>query len=259
MFNSRSAALAAGLLSLTFVTTTAEAQSSLGFNSLQIGTAYTGGDTLTEAGALSATLDFAITEYHGLQGEAGVVRYGSTTIAYLGGHLYMVPVAGQKYGVFALFEDVDNRSVSSAQLGIEGLFSIGEDLTLEARGGLGRVDPSSLDYIFVEFGLDYALSDDLSVSAHLTAADYDEASFSAQSADLVLAARYAVPGSGAVVSAGLRHSTLSGTNFGPADTSAFIGLSWQFGGDSGAKRSLRDRTFRPARPLDSLWRRGLVF
>ncbi len=257
MVNHCIAALAASSLSIALATGAAHAQSNLGFNTLHLDA--TASDDDRPAREAMVRLDIAITGHHGLQGDVGLADYDSGTVGYIGGHLYMVPTEGQKYGLFALVEDVDDEAVTSAQIGIEGLFSLGDHAVLDARAGLGRVDPSGLDYIFAGIGLDYALSDAVSVSGHLTVADYEETAFAARSAGLTLAARYAVPGSGAVLTAGLRHDRLTGRDGAPDETGAFLTVGWQIGGDNGARRGLRDRPFRPARPLDSLWRRDLVF
>ena len=124
------------------------AQSSLGIT----GAEFTFGQVQDESGtaqtSVAATVDMAVTDYHGFQGD---LRFSDTNfgaLGSLGAHIYLAPRPGQKYGLFATISDVDGRAATWGAIGAEGQFSWDEDWVVGARAGLGAGDAAGLDFIF---------------------------------------------------------------------------------------------------------------
>ena len=137
--------------SLIALASQAIAQSSLGFSGAKLSVIHDDGANAGASGTLA--LDFAITDFHGVQLELGLEETGAGTIGTAGGHLYVTPADGQKYGLFAVVGDADDRSATYGLLGAEGLFSMNPRTVLELRGGIGVASHSSLDFLFVEADL----------------------------------------------------------------------------------------------------------
>ncbi|MXQ07195.1 hypothetical protein GQ651_04990 [Alphaproteobacteria bacterium GH1-50] len=231
------------------------AESSLGIE----GATLSFGMTQDEAGdaqtQVRATVDVAVTGAHGLQGDLAFEDTAHGTIGRLTGHLYMDPVAGQKYGLFLAMSDLDGRSLTWGELGAEGQLEISDTLTIEGRTGLGRADSGSLDYIFGGVALAAALTDSFDVELSLDVADFDEAAFRATAVDLGLRANYSREGSPWGVYAELIHSDLTGRDGAPAETRLGLGLTMAFGNAGGV--STDGRAFRDRDPVAALIRRGL--
>ncbi|MEL7344253.1 MAG: hypothetical protein AAFN59_05255, partial [Pseudomonadota bacterium] len=170
--------MAACVAATFFSATTATAQSSIGMKGASFsfaGVALENSDTSYEG---DVTLDVAVTGYHGLQGEVSFYDTDAGMIGRIGGHAYLEPGEGRKYGLFGTYGDLDGASYSYIQAGIEGMWSLGERTSLEARAGMGMAE-GDMDFIFGGAALHYAASDNLTVSAGVDIAEFDEAAFSA--------------------------------------------------------------------------------
>ena len=240
---------------LTSFSLPAYAQSSLGIT----GAVFSLGLVEDEAGDFrgdaSAIVDVAITEFHGFQGDLAFSDAASGWIGTVAAHLYMTPVADQKYGLFAALSDVDGRSMIYGSLGAEGMLSLGEATVLEGRAGMGWADADGLDYIFAGASLAHSLTPALDLELAFDVADFDEASFSATSIEVGVTATYSPEGLpwGAYVSAS--HSDLVGTDGGDGATRIGLGLNLSLGTAGGTDP--HTRPFRTPDPVAPLIRRGL--
>ena len=233
----------------------AMSQSSLGITGATLEVTSTEDEAGQLRTSFATSVDVRITECHGLQGD---LRFGETrggTIGHLGGHLYLAPQPGQKYGLFLSLSDVDGRSMAWVNAGAEAMFSLGENTTIEGRLGLGRADSGSLDYIFGGVSLAHALSPSFEVEAALDVADFDEAAFRATSVDASLTARYSPQGSPWGVYASVTQSELVGRDGGISDTRFGLGMTFNFGQTGGVRPTTR--MFRSQDPVSGLVRRGI--
>ncbi len=231
------------------------AQSSLGITGA---TLYLGA-IQDEAGDAQATaafqLDVAITEFHGFQGDLAVSDTTSGLIGTSAAHLYMTPVSGQKYGLFAALSDVDGRAMIYGSVGAEGMLSWGDDTLVEGRAGMGWADVDGLDYIFAGASVAHSVSPALDFELALDLAEFDEATFSATSVDFGLTATFNPEGSpwGAYVSA--THSSLVGRD--DAAGAMRLGLGIQIALGTSGGTNPHTRPFRTVDPVAPLIRRGL--
>lgn len=237
------------LLTTVIVLSPAEgrAQSSLGVAGF---TADVGFDDGRSDGLVQ--LDTAITEVHGLQLDLGLTDYEDGAVGQIAGHLYMTPVEGQKYGLFGLLGDADERSTTYGAVGLEGLFSITTNTILEVSGGIGLADPDSWDFIYLDTGLSHELGTGLRLDYGLTLTEIDEAALSTVGAEARLGLRYTPIDSRWGAFAEARRDEFDGD----ADTTFRFGLTFSLGRGSGF--APKDRMFRTADPLGAMFRRGLL-
>ena len=237
------------------VTSTASAQSSLGITGAELGF---GGFSQSEGGtsfAADITLDVAVTEYHGLQGDLAWVETNSGAVGRVGAHVYMTPLPGQKYGLFALVGDANGRAMTYGALGIEGMFEVSDTLALGGYAGAGIGSNDGLDVIFAGFEATYALSQDFRLDGGVQLTEYDEVGLQAIGTEAQLNVRYAPQGQPFAVTAGVVHDMLTGPDGAPGQTRAELSLSWRFGTINGAAPT--SRPFRTPDPFLPLVRRGL--
>lgn len=235
--------------------TSASAQSSLGIQGADLRFGLVQDETSAGQSDFSARIDVAVTDHHGLQGDVIFVDTDQGLIGQLGAHLYMTPRMGQKYGLFASLSDVDGRAMTWGSLGVEGMLSLSETVTFEARAGMGVSDVNSLDYIFADSSLAIALSDNLDVEVGLTLTEFDEASFRAISYEGYLTARYSREGSPLGLYAQVIQSGLSGRDGQPGETRLGLGISLSLGQAGGV--APETRPFRTVDPVAPLVRRDL--
>jgi hypothetical protein len=245
------------LLCVLFMSVTgpAFAQSSLGIT----GAAFNLGVTEDEAGerrveGAAAVVDVAITSVHGFQGDLSFADTVGGGIGTVGAHVYMAPVAGQKYGLFATISDVDGQALLWGTVGAEGMLSLGQDTVTEVRGGFGYGD-DGMDFIFAGIGLAHAFSPSTTVEAALDLADFDEAGFRATSYDLSLQTEYSPEGSPWGAYANVTYSGLAGRDRADGELRMGFGVSLSLGNIGGANTDTR--LFRSPDPVAPLVRRGL--
>lgn len=231
------------------------AQSSLGIFGATVELGSTEDETGTLQSLFSSSVDVRITEVHGLQGDLSFTDSATGTIGQLGGHLYMAPKPGQKYGLFVSLSDMDGRSMAWVSAGAEAMFAIGENTLIEGRLGLGASDRNSGDYIFGGISLAHAFTSEFEVELALDAADFDEAGFRATSIETSMTARYSPEGSPWGIYGSLTQSDLAGRNGAPAQTRIGAGVIFNFGASGGV--SAHTRPFRRTDPVAPLVRRGI--
>lgn len=237
------------------VASAASAQSSLGVTGIEVGL---GGFSQQGGGASfegSVTLDVAITEAHGLQGDATWVATSGGEVGRIGGHLYMTPQPGQKYGLFAMVGDVNGRSLTYGAAGIEGMFEVSDRAAIGGYGGVGLGSVDGLDLIFAGIEGTFTASDSLRLDGGVQITEYDEAAFSAFGTEARLALRYAPAGQPLAATVGVVHDMLTGRDGAPGQTRAEITLSWRFGTINSAEPT--SRPFRTPDPFLPLIRRGI--
>ncbi|MDJ1008139.1 MAG: hypothetical protein QNJ13_09990 [Paracoccaceae bacterium] len=237
------------------VASPASAQSSLGVTGIELGL---GGFSQSDGGASfhgDIVLDVAVTEFHRLQGDLAWVESGRGAVGRLGGHVYMTPQDGQKYGLFAMLGDANGRDLTYAAGGIEGMFEVTDRTALGGYAGLGIGSDEGLDVIFGGVEGTFQASDFVRIDGGVQVSEYDEAGFQAIGTEARLNLRYAPAGQPFAVTAGLVHDMLTGEDGEPGETRAELTLSWRFG--STASTAPTDRPFRTADPFLPLIRRGL--
>lgn len=246
--------MAACIAATLLPATSAIAQSSIGMKGASFsfaGVALDNSDTSYEGDVM---LDIAVTEYHGLQGDLSFYDTDSGMVGRIGGHAYLEPGEGRKYGLFGTYGDLDGASYSYIQAGIEGMWSLGERTTLEARAGMGMAE-GDLDYIFGGAAIHYAATGNLTVSAGVDVAEFDEAAFSAIGYNTFVAVEYDMPNMPVVAFGEVRQDMLEGSSGAPAETTAVLGIKIRFGNSGGINPNTRP--FRTSDPMAQLVRRGL--
>ena len=231
------------------------AQSSLGIQGLDLQFGQVEDETGTFRTDALARIDVAITEHHGFQGDVSFADTNQGLIGLLGTHLYLTPRAGQKYGLFASLSDLDGRAMTWGSLGVEGMLSLSEGVTFEARTGLGVSDVDSLDYIFADMSFVFAASETVNIETGLTVAEFDEASFQAISYEASITARYSREGAPWGVFAQISQAGLSGRDDAPGETRIGLGVTISLGQSGGI--SPENRPFRTVDPVAPLIRRNL--
>ena len=244
------------LVLLTSVSGPALAQSSLGIT----GATFSLGATEDESGTYqlegaAAVVDVAVTSVHGFQGDLSFADTAGGGIGTVGAHVYMSPVKGQKYGLFATLSDVDGRSMLWGTLGAEGMLALGETTVAEVRGGFGYADESGLDFIFAGVGVAHEFSPSWTVEGAVDLADFDEATFRATSYDVSLKAEYSAQGSPWGAYASVAYSGLSGRDDADGEVRIGVGISLSLGGLGGADTDTR--LFRSPDPVAPLLRRNI--
>ena len=241
---------------LMSVTSPAFAQSSLGIT----GAAFSLGATEDEGGqrrveGAAAVVDVAVTSVHGFQGDLSFADTVGGGIGTVGAHLYMAPVVGQKYGLFATLSDVDGRALLWGTVGAEGMLSMGQNTVAEIRGGFGYADENGLDFIFGGLGIAHAFSPALTVEAALDLADFDEVEFRATAYDLSIQTDFSPEGSPWGAYASVTYSGLAGRDDADGEVRLGLGLSLSLGNVGGANTDTR--LFRSPDPVAPLVRRGI--
>lgn len=233
----------------------ANAQSSLGVTGAELsfgGFSQSQGGTSFEA---EIVLDVAVTEVHGLQGDLAWIETNSGAVGRIGGHLYMTPVAGQKYGLFGVVGDVNGRDLTYAAIGIEGMFEVSDTLALGGYVGAGAGTADGLDVIFAGFEGTYMLSETLRLDGGVQVTEYDEIGLQAVGTEARFNVRYAPKGQPFAVTAGVVQDMLTGPNGAPAKTRGEIKISWSLGTINGAEPV--SRQLRTPDPFLPLIRRGM--
>ena len=241
-------ALVVATAAITASAMPAVAQSSLGFTAAEFDLGMTDSDDLMA----SAMVDIAITQYHGAQFNVGLSEQTNGAIASVAGHLYMTPQDGHKYGLSLLFSDVDNASISYAQIGAAGMVDLNDVMVLEVSGAMGMVMDNDLDWITTGAGLHWQARDDLRVYGAYNITEFDEAGFYALAQDATVGARY-LPNQGAFgVYAEASHDWLSGDNSAAGETTLELGITLSLGATGGDKPA-----FTVFDPIRQIQRRGL--
>lgn len=237
-------------LSCHVLATTAQAEGSLGLSWANV----TLGVDSDEAAFARLEGDWRISEAHGLQFGLG---YGDRTGgAYLSvdAGLYLMPAEGRKYGFYAQVDDIDNRSLTLVEGGVQGMLALSDRTVIQGRAGAGTSNVD-LDWLTVSAGISHDLSSRLRLQGSVMLAEFDEAAFRAVAHEVRAGVRYRLGGSTSVTLMAVNDG-LHGRNAAPSDTRIELGVTWTFGGSSSGNR-VADRAFDTPRPADILVRRGL--
>ncbi|MEM7718997.1 MAG: hypothetical protein AAF222_07320 [Pseudomonadota bacterium] len=228
------------------------AQSSLGISGLELSLGVVEDEAGDRRGDGRAAVNVAITEFHGFQGDLAFADAADGWIGTAAAHLFMTPVDGQKYGLFAALSDVDGRSMLYGSIGVEGIVSVGQNTSIEGRAGMGWADVEGLDYIFASAALAHDFTPAVTLEASLEIADFEEASFDASAYDFGLKATYSPEGSPLGAHISVTQSSLSGHD---DATRVGLGLTITLGTSGGTDP--HTRLFRTPDPVAPLVRRGL--
>lgn len=228
------------------------AQSSLGLNFVE---ASVTSDTKAGAAARISG-DFRLSPAIGLQFGLAATDMPGGWVGQVDGHLYLQPQDDRKYGFFLTVADIDGRDATLATGGVEAMWAPRPGAVLGAAAGAG-VATGGMDFIFVQGRASRAIGPNVTLFAELGLAAFDESAFSAVSVSGTTGMRYAIPGSGLELSLALASDRFVGRNSSPVESRAELGLTWRFGAESGARKSLNSRAFETIRPVDPMIRRGL--
>ncbi len=239
-------------VALTSFSLPAFAQSSLGISGAELSWGVVEDEAGDYRGEGRAVVDVAITQYHGFQGDLAFSDATNGWVGTVAAHAYMTPKEGQKYGLFAALSDVDGRAMLYGSIGAEGMLSLGENTTIEGRGGMGWADADGLDYIFGGLAIAHQLSPAFDLELSLDMADFDEVALNSTAYDLGLKASYSPEGSPWGAFASVTQSNLTG--FEDA-TRIGLGLTITLGTSGGTNP--HTRPFRTPDPVAPLVRRGL--
>ena len=251
-FNPRIQLFAAALAALT----SPAAADSLGFRFADISAASTtNGDAIL--GHARASVDFAITDQHGMQFDLGATGYKGEYLGQLDGHLYMMPTQRAKYGLFFSLADMNGREATVGMVGVEGMFAISDSTEVHGRAGIGMALPVNMDFITLSVGASHALSDQVAMFGDLSVTEFDEAALRAVGTTARLGVSYQPQGQPWEISAALSRDGLTGRDAAAFETRAEVGFTWHLGAGGGAKRGLAARSFANPQPFDPLLRRNL--
>ncbi|NNE79489.1 MAG: hypothetical protein HKN18_04370 [Silicimonas sp.] len=231
------------------------AQSSLGITGAALSIGMTEDEAAQSRVDGTATVDVAITDVHGFQGDLRFADTVSGGIGSVGAHVYMAPRPGQKYGLFAHLSDIDGRAMTWGAFGAEGLVSLSPATVLEIQGGVGAADESGLDFIFGSIALAHDLSPGLEISAALDLADFDEPALRATSYEAGLRASYSPEGAPWGVYASVTQTGLTGRDGASSETRIGLGVTLSLGTAGGTDPHTRH--FRSIDPVAPILRRGL--
>ena len=232
------------------------AADSLGFRFADVSV----GGTASQDGAFAqarGSADFAITDAHGVQLDLAAVGYAGEYLGQIDGHLYMMPTARAKYGLFFSLADMDGREATIGSVGVEGMFALSDSTELHGRAGIGMALPGKMDFITLSLGASHALSDQVAVFGDLTVAEFDEASLRAVGMVARIGVSYQPAGRPWEVSASLVRDGLTGRDAAAFETRAELGVTLHLGAGGGAKRGLSARAFASPQAFDPLLRRGM--
>lgn len=247
--------LSAAMTIVVLSATQLSAQSSIGFRDAQITIEHSVGQTENQT-SFDSALDVSITRNHGLQLDLGAVTFSDTYYGQIGGHLYMAPGHNAKYGLFASYADANDSSNWIGTVGIEGLWNFGDALSVEARTGMGVLNPNSNDFIFIEGLAQYALSDSFALTGGASITDLEEGAMSVRSTDLSLGLKYYMPNMPVEIAANVTRASLSGT-VEDVDTRASLLFTVHLGKAQSTRSSVQDRFFTSATPMKTMLSNGL--
>ena len=251
-FNCRIQLLAIALAALT----SPAAADSLGFRFADLtAVSTTNGNAIFDQ--TRASVDFAITDQHGVQFDLGATGYQGEYLGQLDGHLYMMPTQGAKYGLFFSLADMDGREATVGLVGVEGMFAISDSTEVHGRAGIGMALPGNMDFITLSLGASHALSDQVAIYGGASVTEFDEAALRAVGTTARLGVSYQPLGRPWEISAAFVRDGLTGRDAAAFETRAEVGFTWHLGAGGGAKRSLAARSFANPQPFDPLLRRGM--
>ena len=231
------------------------AQSSLGIKGSELAFGFQQDEAGSAQTQSTFSVDVAVTDVHGLQGDIAFEDTEYGLIGSVGAHLYMTPREGQRYGLFAALSDVDGRSMTWASVGAEGMLSLSETTVVEGRLGMGVSDVDGLDYVFAGGSISREFSPSLEIEGTFDIAEFEEASFQAVSYDLGVQASYSPTGAPWGAYARLTQSGLHGSDGEPGELRIGIGVTINIGATGGVDPY--SRPFRQADPVSPLVRRNL--
>ncbi|MEQ3625504.1 MAG: hypothetical protein ABNH26_09520 [Celeribacter sp.] len=247
----------------------AQSDSGLGFVAGEAELAGQGGGGGETARATLGSI-WQIGGHQTVQLDLGYVDYGQSAIGHVAGHLTLQPAFDRKYGVFGVYEDLNEASVYGLLGGVEGMWALSPALWAEAQVGAGVMQPASTDFIFAAGRLNRAVGA-VEIGLGYQIAEVDELDMGLTVQSVELGAELDVEtGRGALQLGGaLRHDRISGTGPGAGqdDTSLVLSVGWRFGNgarsDVGGRgtdeaRAVGSRLFRTPHPLGPLWRAGVM-
>ena len=205
-----------------------------------------------EGGFAAGTVDVAITPFHGAQFDLQYEERQNGGIGRLGTTLYMMPRAGQKYGLFLMVADKNDASATYGQIGATGMFQIAPRLALEMRGGIGVFADHDLDWVTAGAGLHWQASPATRFYGQYDIASFDEAAFAATGHEVTLGIETRLGDSPASLFAEVSRDWRSGRHAASGDTVLRAGVSIALGrkGNDLPRFHLGD-------PMGPLLRRGV--
>ena len=207
-------------------------------------------------------MDFTISAHHGIEARAALEDTVLGTAGTVAGVAYMRPTNGLRYGLFGSLSDLDGEAASWGYVGAAGIWAVSDGISLGAHGAIGRrvTGPraggrlSEPDTLMGGIDLFARLSEQLSATAALSVAEFDEWQFRATASELRAGLVYHLPRSPLGLRAEMIHDRLDGPNGAAAHTHLRLGLFVRFGAQPTASEM---RPFVLSDPIGQLTRRGL--
>jgi hypothetical protein len=244
----------AALAALCLAPAAAQAQSSLGFNLAEASAVARSGDG--GRGDLRLTGDWRVGPAQGVQLDLTLADHTGGYLGQIDGHLYLSLADDAKYGVFVSLADVSNREATVAMAGVEGMWRLGDRVTVQGKAALGFARPHDMDFVAVHGRADVAVGPHTSLFGDIGWASVDEAWLSATVTQARLGVTHA-PGGGPVeLYVALASDRLSGRDAAPSEMRVEVGLTARLGASGNARRSVGERSFAGWQPFDPLIRRG---
>lgn len=209
-------------------------------------------DHILEGGFTQGTVDVAITAYHGMQIDLQYEERSLGGIGRLGTFLYMTPRADHKYGISLMVADKNGAPATYGQVGAMGMFTLGTEVNLEARGAIGMSSSNKMDWITAGLGLHWQVTPSTNAYAQYDLTDFSELEFNALAHEVTFGLRTRINDSPAALFAEVSHDWLSGAQAAEGNTTLRAGVS-VFLGRTGNNQP----TFRVSDPMRQILRRGL--
>lgn len=225
-----------------------------GFQTLELDARYASG--ATGAMRVDGTVAVAITPYHHIQGDLGVVKYDWSWWGVIGAHLYMSPGPRVKYGLFASISDINDFSFYEINAGAELGWAPTERSYVQARIGMGWVVPGGNDYLFAELDGIYAITDDLRATARVAFVNFEETGAKANQFTFGAGLEYDIGRTPLTAYGGVERTVSIGDSDLPDETRFVAGIKVRLGRQTGT--GVKDRPWTPIRPFEGHMSQGRV-
>ncbi|MGH1368396.1 MAG: hypothetical protein ACRBCL_07235 [Maritimibacter sp.] len=222
------------------------ATNGFGFQTFELNARYATGTT--GAMRIDGTVGVAITPYHAIQGDLGVVKYDWSWWGVIGVHLSMTPSERIKYGLFASISDADDLSMFEWNAGVELGWAPTERSYVQVRAGMGWITPGGNDYLFISADGVYGITDSLRATAHLSFVNYEETGARANQFVFGAGLEYDIGSTPITAYGGIERTFSVGASDLRDETRIVAGVRLRMGRQNGT--SVRDRPWTQIRPFE---------
>lgn len=220
--------------------------SGIGFQTFELDARYASG--ATGAMRIDGTIAVAITPYHHIQGDLGVVKYDWSWWGVMGLHLYMTPADRVKYGVFASVSDANDMSRFELTAGVELGWAPTARSYVQVRAGMGWITPGGDDYLFASVDGVYGIRENLRLTAHLGFVNFEETGARANQFTLGAGLEYDIGRTPLTAYAGVERTFSVGASNLQNETRLVAGVRMRIGRPTGT--GIQSRPWTPIRPFE---------